>query len=117
MYLKTIFNLRSTYKLIQKTLEIRNLYKFCSKQRSKQCQNYYRKTYSTWHSFFHCKIVFSGRLEVTQNNDARYVDGIEIRSVNFGPVAFFSKTELITSSGNFREKVEKLHTASLMYKL
>ena len=37
--------------------------------------------------------------------------------VNFGPVALFSEAKLVTSSGNYLEKVDNLHPVSLMHKL
>ena len=55
--------------------------------------------------------------EVTHVDDTKYVDGNEISLVNLGPVALFSEAKLTSHSGKDLEKVENLHTASLMYKL
>ena len=50
-------------------------------------------------------------------NNNRYADNIEIRLVNLGPVALFSKYKLTTSSGKHLEEVSHAHIVSLMYKL
>ena len=50
------------------------------------------------------------------NND-RYENNTEIRLVNLGPVALFSKYKLTTSSGKHLEEVSHAHIVSLMYKL
>ena len=55
--------------------------------------------------------------EVLKNDDTRYADGDQISLVNFGPVALFSEAKLTTSSGKHLEKVDNLHSISLMYKL
>ena len=55
--------------------------------------------------------------EGLKNNDTRYADGDKINMVNFGPVALFSEAELTTSSGKHLEKVDNLHTVSLLNKL
>ena len=47
----------------------------------------------------------------------RYADGIDIRLVNLGPVAFFSNYMLSTSSRKHLEDVSHAHIVSLMYKL
>ena len=56
-------------------------------------------------------------LKVPKSKDTRYVDNDQIALVNFGPVALFSEAKLTTSSGKHLEKVDKLHTVSLMNKL
>ena len=56
-------------------------------------------------------------IEVLKNDDTRYAAGDQISLVNFGPVALFSETMLTTSSGKHLEKVDNLHTVSLMKKL
>ena len=55
--------------------------------------------------------------EVLKNDDTRYADNDQISLVNFGPVALFSEAKLTTSSGKHLEKVDNLHTVSLMHKL
>ena len=55
--------------------------------------------------------------EVLKNNNTRYADGDEIGLVNFGPISLFSEAKLTTSSGKHLEKVDNLHSISLMYKL
>ena len=55
--------------------------------------------------------------EVLKNDNTRYVDNDQISLVNFGPVALFSEAKLTTSSGKHLEKVDNLHTVSLMHKL
>ena len=47
----------------------------------------------------------------------RYVDGIDIRLVNLGPIALFSNYKLTTSSGKHLENIDHAHIVSLMYKL
>ena len=47
----------------------------------------------------------------------RYVDGIDIRLVNLGPIAFFSNYRLTTSSGKHLENIDHGLKISLMYKL
>ena len=47
----------------------------------------------------------------------RYVDGINIRLVNLGPIAIFSRYRLTTSSGKHLENIDQAHIVSLMYKL
>ena len=59
----------------------------------------------------------SVEFEVLKNNNTRYADGDGISLVNFGPVALFSETKLVTSSGKHLEKVDNLHPFCLMYKL
>ena len=55
--------------------------------------------------------------EVLMQDDTRYADNDQIGLINFGPVALFSETNLTTSSGKHLEKVDNLHTVSLMNKL
>ena len=55
--------------------------------------------------------------EVLKNDDTRYADNDQISLVNFGPAALFSEAKLTTSSGIHLEKVDNLHTVSLMHKL
>ena len=55
--------------------------------------------------------------EKLKNDDTRFIDGDEIRLVNFGPIALFSEAKLTTSSGKHLEKVDILHPICLMYKL
>ena len=55
--------------------------------------------------------------EVTHDDDTKYAIGDEISLVNLGPVALFSEAKLTTHSGKHLEKVENLHTVSLMHKL
>ena len=59
----------------------------------------------------------SVEFEVLKNDDTRYVNNNEIGLVNLGPVALFSEAKLNTSSGKHLEKVDNLHTISLMWKL
>ena len=47
----------------------------------------------------------------------RYVDGIDIRLVNLGPIALFSNYRLKSSSGKHLENIDHAHIVSLMYKL
>ena len=54
-------------------------------------------------------------LHAATNN--RYVDGIDIRLVNLGPIALFSNYKLTTSSGKHLENIDHAHIVSLMYKL
>ena len=54
-------------------------------------------------------------LHAATNN--RYVDNSDIRLVNLGPTALFSKYKLTTSSGKHLEKISHAHIVSLMYKL
>ena len=55
--------------------------------------------------------------EVTHDDDTKYINGNEISLVNLGPVALFSEAKLTSHSGKDLEKVENLHTVSLMHKL
>ena len=50
-------------------------------------------------------------------NNNRYVDGIDIRLVNLGPIGLFSNYKLTTSSGKHLENIDHAHIVSLMYKL
>ena len=52
-----------------------------------------------------------------KNDDSRYANGNDIRLVNLGPVALFSKFKLTTSSGKHLEDISHAHLVSLMYKL
>ena len=54
-------------------------------------------------------------LQAATNN--RYVDANDIRLVNLGPIALFSKYKLTTSSGKHLEEISHAHIVSLMYKL
>ena len=54
-------------------------------------------------------------MQATTNN--RYVDASDIRLVNVGPIALFSKYKLTTSSGKHLEEISHAHIVSLMYKL
>ena len=54
-------------------------------------------------------------LHAVTNN--RYVDDIDIRLVNLGPIALFSNYKLTTSSGKHLENIDHAHIVSLMYKL
>ena len=54
-------------------------------------------------------------LDAATNN--RYADGNDIRLVNLGPIALFSKYKLTTSSGKHLENIDHAHIVSLMYKL
>ena len=47
----------------------------------------------------------------------RYVDANDIRLINFGPVALFSKYDLTSSSRKHVESIDHAHIACLMYKL
>ena len=47
----------------------------------------------------------------------RYADNNDIRLVNLGPIVFFSKFKLTTSSGKHWENIEHGHIACLLYKL
>ena len=49
--------------------------------------------------------------------DNRYVDAIDIKLINFGPIALFSKYDLTPSSGKHIESIDHAHIACLMYKL
>ena len=55
--------------------------------------------------------------EVLKNNNTRYADCDQTSLANFGPIALFSEAKLVTSSRKHLEKVDNLHTISLMYKL
>ena len=54
-------------------------------------------------------------LQAAINN--RYVDAIDIRLVNLGPIAFFSNYKLTKSSGKHLEEISHAHIVSLIYKL
>ena len=54
-------------------------------------------------------------LQAATNN--RYVDANDIRLVNLGPIALFSKYKLTTLSGKHLEEISHAHIVSLMYKL
>ena len=47
----------------------------------------------------------------------RYGNGNDIRLINLGPIALFSKLKLTTSSGKHLEEISHSHIVSLMYKL
>ena len=47
----------------------------------------------------------------------RYADADDIRLINLGPIALFSKYRLTTSSGKHLKNIDHAHTVSLMYKL
>ena len=47
----------------------------------------------------------------------RYTNANDIRLINFGPVALFSKYDLTSSSGKHIESIDHAHIARLMYKL
>ena len=47
----------------------------------------------------------------------RYIDAIDIRLVNLGPVALFSNYKLTTSSGKHLEEISQAHFVSLLYNL
>ena len=58
------------------------------------------------------------KFDVIKNTDnSRYGDGNDIRLVNLGPIAIFSKFKLATSSGKHLEDISHAHIVSLMYKL
>ena len=54
-------------------------------------------------------------LHAATNNS--YADGNDIRLVNLGPIALFSKYKLTTSSGKHLEKIDHAHIVSILYKL
>ena len=54
-------------------------------------------------------------LQTATNN--RYVDANDIRLVNLGPIALFSKYKLTSSSNKHLEEVSHAHIVSLIYKL
>ena len=54
-------------------------------------------------------------LHAATNN--RYVDGDDIRLVNLGAIALFSKYKSTTSSLKHLEDIDHAHIVSLMYKL
>ena len=54
-------------------------------------------------------------LDTATNN--RYADNYDIRLVNLGPIALFSKYKLTTCSGKHLEHIEHGDIACLMYKL
>ena len=58
-------------------------------------------------------------VEVTHivNANTQYVENIEIGLVNLGPIALFFEANLSKSSNKILEKVESLHTVSLLHKL
>ena len=60
------------------------------------------------------KINFDVVKAATSN---RYTDADDIRLVNLGPIALFSKYKLTTSSGKHLEEISHAHIVSLMYKL
>ena len=55
--------------------------------------------------------------EVLKQDDTRYADGDQISSIIFGPVVLFSGAKLTTSSEKHLEKVDNLHTVSLLNEL
>ena len=54
---------------------------------------------------------------IKKDDNSRYVNGNDIRLVNLGPIALFSKFILSTSSGKDLEDISHAHLVSLMYKL
>ena len=48
---------------------------------------------------------------------ARYADGDHIRLVNLGPIAFFNKYRLTSSSGKEIKEIDNAHVVCLMQKL
>ena len=63
---------------------------------------------------FYLELNFNVLHAATNNS---YVDGNDIRLVNLGPIALFSKYKLTTSSGKHLENIDHAHIVSLMYKL
>ena len=55
--------------------------------------------------------------EVLKNDNTRFANADDIKLVNLGPIALFSEASIKTSSGKHLEKIDNLHTVSLMYKL
>ena len=51
------------------------------------------------------------------DNSNRYLDGLDIRLVNLGPIALFSNYKLTRSSGKHLENIDHAHIVSSMYKL
>ena len=51
------------------------------------------------------------------DNSNRYVDGIDRRLVNLGPISLFSNYKLTTASGKHLENIDHAHIVSLMYML
>ena len=54
---------------------------------------------------------------IKKADNSRYANGNDIRSVNLGPIAFFSNLDLTTSSGKHLEGISHAHTVSSVYKL
>ena len=54
---------------------------------------------------------------IKKTDDSRYGNGNDIRLVNLGPIALFSKFKLTSSSGKHLEDISHAHLVSLMYKL
>ena len=51
---------------------------------------------------------------IRKTDDSRYGNGIDIRLVNFGPIALFNNFKLTTSSGKHLEDISHAHLVSLM---
>ena len=54
---------------------------------------------------------------IKKADDSRYVNGNDIKLVNLGPIALFSKFKLTKSSVKHLEDISHAHLVSLMYKL
>ena len=54
---------------------------------------------------------------IKKTDNSRYANGNDIRLINLGPIALFSKFKWTTSSGKHLEDVSNAHIVSLMYKL
>ena len=54
---------------------------------------------------------------IKRADNSRYGNGNDIRLINLGPIALFSKFKLTTSSGKHFEDISHAHLVSLMYKL
>ena len=55
--------------------------------------------------------------EVLKNDNTEYVDNDQIALTNLGQIALFSEAKLTTHSGKHLERIENLHTVSLIYRL
>ena len=55
--------------------------------------------------------------DIRKKGNSRLGNGKDIRLVNLGPIALFSKYKLTTSSGKHLEDINHAHLASSRYKL
>ena len=54
---------------------------------------------------------------IKKADKSRCANGIDMRTVNLGPIALFNSFELTTGSGKHLEVISHAHISSLLYKL